>query len=146
MNTRHFLSQLDEERIVKAIARSERRTSGEIRVFVSRRKTRQPLEDAKARFLKLGMHRTSERNAVLIYLAPRAQSFAIVGDTAVHARCGDAFWQSLTAAMSESLKREHFTEALVQAVEKCGELLAEHFPRSRHDEGPNQLPDDIGKD
>lgn len=144
MKIRHFIRQLDEKRIVKAIADAEARTSGEIRVFISERDVDDALERAKARFLKLRMDRTSDRNAVLIYFAPRSQKFAVVGDTAVHARCGDSFWQRLTAAMGEALRREQFTDAVAMAVEKCGELLAEHFPRRPGDK--NQLSDEVERD
>jgi len=139
-----FLDQLDDQQIVAAIAKSERQTSGQIRVFVSRKEVEDALEHAKARFLTLGMDQTRDRNAVLIYFAPRSHKFAVVGDTAVHERCGDAFWQQLTAAMSEALKNQQFTGAVTLAVERCGALLAEHFPPNP--DGTNELPDQVERD
>lgn len=144
MKTKAFLEQLDDGRIVAAIREGEARTSGEIRVFISHKKTVDPLGNAQARFLALGMDRTRDRNGVLIYFAPRSRQFAVVGDTALHERCGDAFWRKLVAAMSEALKKEQFTEAVIQAVEKCGALLAEHFPPSP--DNPNELPDGVERD
>jgi len=147
MKTKLFLSRLDDDRIVNAIAQAEARTSGEIRVFVTHKEIREAesaLERAKARFLKLGMDKTRDRNAVLIYFAPRSRQFAVVGDTAVHAQCGDAFWQLLTATMGEALREQRFTEAVVTAVEKCGTLLAEHFPRRPDD--TNELPNEVERD
>ena len=35
------------------------------------------------------MHKTRERNAVLIFVAPRAHKFAVVGDKAIHEKCGE---------------------------------------------------------
>ncbi|MEI8234085.1 MAG: TPM domain-containing protein [Verrucomicrobiota bacterium] len=144
MKTKAFLNRLDDQRIVAAIGESERHTSGQIRVFISSKEVEDAFERAKARFLALGMEKTRDRNAVLIYFAPRSHKFAVVGDTAVHERCGDAFWRQLTGAMREALKDQQFTEAVILAVEQCGALLAEHFP-PRPDE-PNELPDEIERD
>ena len=144
MKVQEFLSQLDEERIVAAIGASERRTSGQIRVYISSKEIENAYERAKARFVALGMEKTRDRNAVLIYFAPRSHQFAVVGDTAVHERCGDGFWTELVGVMRASLKNQQFTESVIHAVEKCGALLAEHFPPDPN--GTNELPDQIERD
>ena len=67
MRTREFLSKLEHDRIVRAIREAEENTSGEIRVFVQRGKLNgDPLTAAQKKFHRLGMHKTRERNAVLI--------------------------------------------------------------------------------
>jgi len=114
------------------------------RVFVSEKEIEDAFERAKARFVALGMEQTRNRNAVLIYFAPRSHKFAVVGDTAVHERCGEDFWRQLIGVMQESLKNRQFTEAVVLAVEKCGALLAQHFPPDA--DGTNELPDQIERD
>jgi uncharacterized membrane protein len=144
MKVRAFLNQLDEQQVVAAIAESERHTSGQIRVFVSDKEIEDAFERAKARFVALGMEQTRNRNAVLIYFAPRSHKFAVVGDTAVHERCREDFWRQLIGVMQESLKNRQFTEAVVLAVEKCGALLAQHFPPDA--DGTNELPDQIERD
>ena len=144
MKVKAFLHQLDEKRIVAAIAESERHTSGQIRVFISDKEIESAFERAKARFVALGMEQTRNRNAVLIYFAPRSHQFAVVGDTAVHERCGEEFWRQLIGVMQESLKNRQFTEAVILAVEKCGALLAQHFPPDA--DGTNELPDQIERD
>ncbi len=76
-----------------AIAEAEKRTSAEIRVYVSHRSRVDALAFAKRRFHKLKMDCTPMRNAVMIFMAPRTHKFAVVGDVAVHAKCGDDFWR-----------------------------------------------------
>ena len=76
------------------------------------------------------MRKTKERNAVLIYLAPESRVFAVIGDVEVHEECGDPFWREVTEMMAEHLKRDFATTAIVQAVNKIGDLLALHFPAS----------------
>jgi uncharacterized membrane protein len=140
MRTEDFLSRLDNERISGAIAAAEKTTSGEIRVYIERGKiTKDPLPTAEEKFVELGMQKTIERNAILIFVAPVAQKFAVVGDEGVHAKCGVEFWQGLVETMRTHFKREEFTDALVEAIESAGNLLAQYFPR-RHDDR-NELPD-----
>jgi uncharacterized membrane protein len=141
MKPHHFLKAVDHDRIVAAIAAAEKRTSGEIRVFVSRKKIDDALHAAGLCFTKLKMHQTPLRNAVLIFIAPVSHQFAVVGDTGVHAQCGDEFWRGVVKGMESSLKRGDFTEALVHGVEKVGSLLAANFPPSAA--GRNNLPDTV---
>jgi uncharacterized membrane protein len=132
---------IDKERIVSAIAAAELRTSGEIRVLVAEGRAQDPVAAAKRHFERLGMTKTAARNGVLIFVAPGSRTFAVIGDTGVHEKCGDAFWQELAAAMSEEFKRGEFTAGLVQGIGRAGVLLAEHFPRRSDDK--NELPDEI---
>ena len=141
MKPDHFLKTVDHDRIVSAIVAAEKQTSGQIRVFISRRKTDDALHAAGLCFTKLKMNRTPLRNAVLIFIAPVSHQFAVIGDTAVHAKCGDNFWHEVVEGMEPSLKRGEFTEALVHGVEKVAALLAAHFPPSA--DGRNNLPDAV---
>lgn len=141
MRAREFLSRLDHKRIVDAIAASESATSGEIRIFIDRANVHDdPLLYAEAKFLELGMDKTAQRNAILIFVAPRAQTFAVVGDERVHQKCGPEFWQHLVEAMRAHFQREEFTDALVEAIASAGQLLARHFPKQLDDR--NELPDE----
>jgi uncharacterized membrane protein len=142
MRTHNFIRELEHDRIVQAIKDAEAKTSGQIRVFLQRGKFEEDaLERAQAKFVHLGMQKTAERNAVLIFVAPRMQKFAVIGDEGVHQKCGEKFWQELVARMREHFLRENFTDALLEAIEATGALLAAHFPRT----GPatNELPDEV---
>jgi uncharacterized membrane protein len=129
MRTKEFLSKLEHDRIVEAIRDAESKTSGQIRVYVQRGElSGDPLAAATKRFHKLGMHRTSERNAVLIFVAPRAHKFAVIGDKGIHEKCGEQFWQRLVDAMRAHFQNEKFSHALVEAIEEAGKALARAFP------------------
>jgi uncharacterized membrane protein len=141
MRTKFFIEKLDHHRIVKAIAAAEARTSGEIRVFIQQGKIDNTIAAARTQFQKLGMTATRERNAVLIFVAPRSQKFAVVGDEAIHQRCGDEFWQQLIETIGAYFKRSEFTSAIVKAIEVAGERLAQHFPRRAGDR--NELADQV---
>jgi uncharacterized membrane protein len=141
MKTDDFIQQLDHPRIESAIAAAEAKTSGEIRVVVHRRKIDDAVSFAQAEFLRLGMQKTRERNAVLLFVAPLSQAFAIIGDENVHQKCGPTFWSELAAAMQSSFRSADYTGALLQGIERAGALLAEHFPRRPDD--TDELPDHV---
>ena len=142
MRTHNFIRELEHDRIVAAIKKAEAGSSGQIRVFLQRGKFEEDaLERAQKKFIQLGMQKTAERNAVLIFVAPRVQKFAVVGDEGVHQKCGEKFWEELVARMREHFLREDFTEALLEAVETTGALLAKHFPKTG--DSKNELPDDV---
>ena len=142
MKVKAFFSQLDHDRMVAAIVAAEKQTSGEIRVFIQRGKLNaDPLGAAQKKFHQLRMHTTRERNGVLIFVAPRAHKFAVVGDKAIHERCGDEFWQRIVDGMRVHFQNEKFNHALVEAINEIGKLLAAHFPKTAGN--ANELPDQI---
>jgi len=142
MRTKQFLSKLEHDQIVAAIRAAESKTSGEIRVYIQRGKLNtDPLISAQKKFHRLRMYKTSERNAVLIFIAPRAHKFAVVGDKAVHEKCGEEFWQRVVDAMRAHFQNEKFSRAIVEGIEEVGKLLSTHFPRTPR--SSNELPDEI---
>ncbi len=142
MRSKEFLSKLEHDRIVHAIREGESKTSGEIRVYVHRGKLKaDPLIVAQKKFQRLQMHKTQQRNAVLIFVAPREHKFAVVGDKAIHEKCGDEFWQRVAEGMRAHFQNEKFTHALVEAIKEIGKLLAVHFPK--RSTPSNELSDEI---
>jgi uncharacterized membrane protein len=144
MHHKEFITQLDEQRIEAAIAEAEKKTSGEIRVYISHKERHDALAFAKKRFQELGMFKTKHRNAVLIYIVPRTRQFAVLGDLGIHQKCGDAFWKEIVTAMSRKMKEGKFTEAIIEAIRDIGTVLERHFPASRGD--TNELPNKIAGD
>ena len=129
MRTKEFLSKLEHDRIVSAIREAESKTSGEIRVFIQRGKLSiDPLVAAQKKFQGLGMQNTRDRNAVLIFVAPRVHKFAVVGDKAIHDMCGEEFWQRIIEGMGSHFRNERFSDAIVHGIDEVGKVLAAHFP------------------
>lgn len=146
--TRRFLGDADFDAIAQAIAEAESRTSAEIRVHLERRVPRRLFRrtpDALARarhvFRQLGMHRTAERNGVLIYVAVGDRRLAIVGDEGIHGRVGDRHWHGVRDRMVERLHAGAARDAILGAIGELGRALAEHYPRRRGD--VNELGDDV---
>ena len=92
------------------------------------------------------MTKTERRNGVLIFVAPRSQNFAVLGDLGIHERCGPTFWTDVAAAMQDDFRQGNFTDGLVKGVARAGDVLAEHFPRTAGVTDTNELADDVTED
>jgi uncharacterized membrane protein len=146
--THRLLSDDDLDAVARAVTAAETSTSAEIRVHLERRlprgllgKPADPLGRARELFARLGMHRTRDRNGVLIYLALEDRKLAIVGDDGIHARVGAEYWARLRDLMVERLQAGAAREGLVAAVAELGQALTEHFPRRPDDR--NELTDAV---
>jgi len=142
MTRRKLLQIIDSDKIRKAIEAAEKRTSGEICVSVAPLFWGSIEKAADKAFGRLGMTRTTERNAVLFFVVPARRRFVVLGDRGIHERVGQEFWNSVAAAVSEKFREGDFTAGLVHGIERVGEQLATHFPfESRTDK--NELADDV---
>ncbi len=119
---------VDHARVTAAIAAAEAGTSGRIRVLIARHRAPDPIAAAQRHFRRLSVAQLTHRDGVLIFVAPRSRTFAVIGDKGVHEKCGDAFWRELASAMTGSFKKGDFTTGLVHGIERAGALLAAHFP------------------
>jgi uncharacterized membrane protein len=138
-----YFSEEENRRIVAAIQEAERRTSGEVRVFVEKRcRFIEPLMRAQEIFLSLKMTETAQRNAVLVYIAMKDRQLAIYGDEGIHTKVGDAFWNNEVKKMLEQFNGENYAEGLVQIIFDIGEALVTHFPYDGSTD-KNELPDEI---
>ena len=142
MSRRSLRKCVDQARIVDAIREAERVTSGEIRVSVAPFFWGNVERTAAKAFRRLGMERTADRNGVLIFLVPSRRRFAVLGDTGIHEKVGQAFWEDVSACLSAHFRRGAFTEGLVEGIRMVGDRLAAHFP-SAGEADRNELPEDV---
>jgi uncharacterized membrane protein len=134
-------SEQDQEEIKKAIRAAEFQTSGEIRVFVEAYCTKDVLDRAAFQFKQLEMHKTEQRNGVLIYLATEDHKFAVIGDVGINRLTGPAFWHEAKEAMLLHFKNDDLKRGLIEGIHLVGEAMKKHFPYLENDK--NELPDDI---
>ena len=128
MTRRQLLDRIDSARIVEAISQAERRTSGEIAVSVAPLFWGNVEKAARKAFDRMGMTKTGLRNGVLFFVVPSRRRFTVLGDSGIHARVGQDFWNSVAAHLSQHFRAGEFTEGLVQGIAEVGEQLAAHFP------------------
>ena len=138
-----FFSSEDNEKIVSAIRACEKRTSGEIRVFIeSRNPLVDPLERAADVFLGLKMENTHFRNAVLLYVTHKDHEVALFGDEGIHKAVGKEYWEEEVKHMLSYFKDNHLADGIMHCVLHVGDTLSEKFPYVAVDD-KNELPDKI---
>lgn len=136
-----LLTQAEQAEIVDAVKQAEAKTSGEIKVHVEARCTVDPMDRAKKVFSQLGLHKTAERNGVLIYVALRDKRFAILGDSGIDAKVPQNFWTSTAALMQQAFAAGKMTAGIAAGVAEAGTQLALYFPHQAND--TNELDDSI---
>lgn len=139
-----LIEKLDTERIERAIAEAERRTSGEIRVSVAPLFWGSIERAARRAFERLRMHETRERNGVLLFIVPSRRTFYVLGDTGIHDKVGTEFWSSVVAVMTPDFRRGEFTEGVLRGIAELAERLAEHFPHQGASDR-NELSDAVDR-
>jgi uncharacterized membrane protein len=130
--------------IERAIAKSEREHSGEVRFAVEPALDTRPLlagQSARERALEvfslLRLWDTDERNGVLIYLLLADRDIEIVADRGLNV-VQAAEWEAICKSMEQALRRGEFQQGVVEGVQAVSRLVARHFPRRAGDR--NELP------
>ena len=139
-----FASNADLDAVAAAVSHAERGTAAEIRVHLDDRCAGDAMARAIEIFERLHMHRTAERAGVLLYLAVTDHKVAVIGDTGIHQRVGQGYWDGLVARVIGHLREGHPREGLVGAIAELGAALSAHFPRRRDDR--NELSDRVSID
>jgi len=124
-----------------AVSAAEKKTSGEIRLFVENHCAGEVLDRAAFLFKELKMDATNEHNGVLFYLAMKSQKFAILGDAGINSKVPHDFWLDIKVEMQNYFVKEEFAAGLVKGITMAGEALQKYFPYLKEDK--NELSDEI---
>lgn len=140
---KEFFSPEEQQQIVHAIQEAERRTSGEIRLYVeSKCRFVDAIDRAQEIFAGLKMFETELHNATLIYVAVKDKQAAVFGDEGIHQKVGQEYWKQVVAKMLGHFREEKLGDGICSAVYDLGEALHTHFPFDG-DTDKNELPDEI---
>src|SRR5262252_4048594 len=140
---KEFFTDEEKQLIVEAVRDAERRTSGEVRVFVEHRcRYVNAIDRAFEIFENLQMQKTQLRNAVLVYVAVKDRQLAVFGDEGIHNKVGNEYWANEVVKMIHTFNRENIAQGIAQCVKNIGEALSANFPYDK-DTDKNELPDDI---
>ena len=148
-DTRRALPPATLQRLAQHVADSERRHTGEIRIYVEpglptsylwREAT--PRERAIAMFAKLGVWDTEQNNGVLIYLLLAEHAIEIVADRGISRHVEPAQWQQIVQRMGSAFRAGRYEEGLGEAVDAVTAVLVQHFPATAGAANANELPDE----
>jgi uncharacterized membrane protein len=138
-----LFSEQEKSVLVNAIAQQEKRTSGEIRLYIeSHCAFVDPVDRAREVFHELKMDQTSQRNGVLIYIAHKDHQLAIFGDEGIYKAMGSTFWHQEVQKILGNFSAQNFVGGILEIISDLGTALIEHFPYNG-DTDKNELSDDI---
>lgn len=136
-----MLTKSQEKILIESIQKAELHTSGEIKVHIEATCENSPIERAKAVFEHLGLQKTEQKNAVLIYWAYQSRKFAIIGDSGINQVVPADFWDSTKEIMRTFFQKSMYVEGIAAAVTEAGQQLKTYFPYDSND--VNEISDDI---
>ena len=96
---------------------------------------------AMRQFFAHGLHQTEDRTGVLIFASAAERYAEIIADAGINAKVDPHVWDEAIAALIAGIKAGRPADGFVAAIERCGAVLAEHFPPGalNRDELPNRL-------
>ena len=137
------------DKLMRRVAASEQRHSGEVRIFVEAGlplgylwRDATPRERAVAMFGKLRVWDTENNNGVLIYLLLAEHAIEIVADRGLARHVSHDEWQAIVDRMGSAFRDGRFEDGLTQALEEVSALLVQHFPIEGGARNDNELPDE----
>lgn len=100
--------------------------------------TEEVKEKAMVSFVEQGLHETRDKTGILIMISLFERRVQVLADSGINAKVPVHTWDELVAMIIAGLKSDDACGAVCKAVERCGELLQEHFPIK--DDDTNELP------
>jgi uncharacterized membrane protein len=136
------------ERLMRRVAASEQRHSGEVRICIEASlpssyiwRGANARERAVMMFSKLRVWDTAQSNGVLIYLMLAEHAIEIVADRGLNEKVSAAQWQAIARTMAGAFKTKRYEDGLTQALEEVSALLVAHYPVAAGAVRRNELPD-----
>jgi putative membrane protein len=83
---------------------------------------------AMQQFLATGLHASADRTGVVIFASQADRRVELLADDAIHAAVGDVAWNAAVKAVQDGMRRRDPASGFVNAIQICGDSLAEHFP------------------
>ena len=96
---------------------------------------------ALASFAQEGLHHTRDHAGVLILVSLLEHQVEILADRGIDEKVESGTWEEIASVLTAGIRSGNGCDALCRAIERCGEILAVHFPRQPgdQDELPNRL-------
>jgi putative membrane protein len=92
-------------------------------------------------FTESGVYETKEHSGILIFISLLERQVRIVADSGISAKISQDLWNLIADSLAEGIGAGKAEEAITDAIQKCGDLLAQNFPA--HEENPDELADGL---
>lgn len=137
----NFLTEIQMASLVEAIQQAESHSTGEIRVHIDSNTSGDNAKMAFEVFKTLCENQTAEQNAVLFHVNFERKYLTIIGDSGIHKKVKQHFWDYLHDKTTTEFSKGNFFEGLKNAILETGRELKKFFPISG--ENINELPNEI---
>jgi putative membrane protein len=111
------------------------------RIVPRRRMQEQAHAEAVRQFCAQGLHKTENRTGVLIFASEAEHYAEVIADAGINEKVPPAVWDDAVAALIAEIAQGRAADGFVAAVDKCGAVLAQHFPPGTLNR--NELPDKL---
>lgn len=112
------------------------------RVFVFESELRREVERAASEaFIAEEIFKTRNRTGILIFVSEFERFFEVVADSGINELVKEERWVSVVEGMIDKHGRDDLNSAIIQGVEKCGEILSTSVPVAMP--ASNELEDDV---
>ena len=97
--------------------------------------------EATRQFVVQGLAQTEHRTGVLIFASAAERYAEIIADAGINEKVTPEVWDETVTALVSAIKAGRTADGFVAAVERCGAVLALHFPPGalKRDELPNRI-------
>ncbi len=110
--------------------------------FIAKQEMKEEVEKAAAEaFQKFRLRRTRNATGVLIYISLYERMVRILGDDAINEKLEDKDWDDICQTVIQGIRDGRAADGLREAIQKCGNLLSEHFPIQPGDQ--NELSNEL---
>ncbi|HWP56593.1 MAG TPA: hypothetical protein VNL14_01760 [Candidatus Acidoferrales bacterium] len=86
-----------------------------------------------AEFTDNGLHHTRDHTGILILASLLEHRVEVLADRGINEKVPPGTWDEVVAILTSGLKSGDACSGFCKAIEKCGDILAEHFPRAADD-------------
>ncbi len=91
-------------------------------------------ERSLAAFIAEGLHYTRDHTGILIFVSLFEHEVEVLADQGINEKVPQGTWEEVVGIVSAGLKSGRACDGLCKAIARCGDILAEQFPRSPEDE------------
>lgn len=88
-----------------------------------------------------GLHYTKDHSGILLFVSLLEHEVRVMADQGINDKIEPATWDSVVQILITGLRSGDTCSAFCNAIERCGHILAQHFPASPRDQ--NELPDKL---
>ena len=86
-----------------------------------------------AAFTAHGLHYTRDHTGILILISLLEHRVEVLADKGINEKVSPGTWDEIVRIVTTGLKSGKACDAFCKAIERCGEILAQHFPRLADD-------------